>query len=94
MLEVVAGYVRMAASGLLHSAANHHALQLGMRVLEVQALLEERRVEPAYLPGRLPPDQAVAAAVRLLEYDPVEQGLHGRLAALLQHLTGTAKRGW
>lgn len=62
MEEVVAGYVRCAAAGMLNAASDGNAMVLALRVLDLQGDLEAQGVEPVYIGGELEPEQALQLA--------------------------------
>lgn len=82
-LSMAAGHIRAATSTLL--AAETAPLEWGLQALDLQAILEDLQVEPAYVPAGMSAAESLAAAVELLDRDrfSVPLGLWTRLQALV-----------
>lgn len=91
MLEVVAGYLRCAAAGMLAEASDSSALVVALRVLDLQNELDAEGVDPVYIGGDIRPEQALQfAAAEAAAGSPLQQALH-RL--LLDLADAKARRG-
>lgn len=91
MLDLVAGHVRAAVSELLRNATDVEALQIAMRLLEIQDELDARNVVPAHIMESITPRASIQAAGELLRASGIEPDLCRRLAALTGQMPPTGE---
>jgi len=80
------GHIRVATSELLAAAgADAPPVEVGLLALDLQEILEELEVEPAYVAPGLSASGSLAAAAALLDRDRVNVplGVWSRLQALV-----------